>query len=151
MAYIEIGGPLHSIASGNVAVYTEEAFDKGLNKKQHVINLEVSEKILQAVKDIEYDSINDVLVFKNFNGDIVYVLHLDRTGSLVKNIIENNNKLVIKYYNDIPDLEVDVFIKDNYYSKAQIDNLQENVWPIGQEALDELLDELDLNPDNELL
>lgn len=151
MAYIEIGGPLHSIASGNIAVYTNEAFDKTLNKKQNVINLEVSERLLQAVTRIEYDSINDALVFKNYEGDIIYTLQLDRSGGLVKNIIESGGKVIIKYFNDIPDLVLDVFIKDDYYTKAQIDNLQENVWPIEEEVLDELLDELDLNPDNEQL
>lgn len=151
MAYIEIGGPLHSIASGNIVAYTEELFDKNLNKRQSVINLEVSEKILQAVKTIEYDEENDVLNFKNFKGDIVYSLDLSHTGGgggVIKNIIARDGKLIIKYNNDTPDLAVDIFVKENYYSKSEIDDLQENTWPIDQQTLDNLLDELDLNTED---
>lgn len=148
MAYIEIGGPLHSIATGNVSVYTDEVFDRELNERQSLINLEVSERILQAVKTIEYDEEHDVLNFKNFNGDIVYSLDLSNTGGggVIKNIITSGGKLIIKYNDDTPDLALDIFVKENYYTKQEIDDLQETTWPIAQETLDNLLDELDLNP-----
>lgn len=141
MAYIEIGGPLHSIATGNIAVYTDEVFDKTANKKQNAINLDISEKVLQCVKSITYNEETDVLQFKDGNNNIVYSLDLSLTRGNVYDIVNSSGQIVIKYNNGTADLVLDIFDKNNYYTKTEINTLQSTTWVISQNSLDNLLRE----------
>lgn len=121
-------------------IESEEVFDKHFNKKQNTINVELSEKIQQLIKTIECDS-NNNLQFKDGDGNIVYSLDLSLTGGTVNDIISNNEQIIIKYNGEQPDLVLNIFDKNNYYTKEQIDNLQEHSWVISQNSLDNLLRE----------
>lgn len=141
MAYIEIGGPLHSIATGNIVGYTDEVFDKAAGKRQNAINLEISEKVLQCVKSITYNEETDVLQFKDGNNNIVYSLDLSLTGGNVNDIVNSSGQIVIKYNDGTADLVLDIFDKNNYYTKTEINTLQSTTWVISQSSLDNLLRE----------
>ena len=141
MAYIEIGGPLHSIATGNIVAYTDEIQDKTQNKKQSQINIELSERLLQCVKTIVKDENQDILYFKDGENNIIYSLDLSVVGGSVKDITNSNGQITIKYNNGKQDLVLDVFDKSNYYTKTEIDTMQSTTWVISQNSLDALLRE----------
>ena len=141
MAYIEIGGPLHSIATGNIVAYTDEIQDKTQNKKQSQINIELSEKLLQCVKTIVKDENQDILYFKDGENNIIYSLDLSIVGGTVKDITDSNGQITIKYNNGKQDLILDIFNKNSYYTKNEIDTMQANSWVINQNSLDALLRE----------
>lgn len=141
MAYIEIGGPLHSIATGNIVAYTDEIQDRIQNKKQSQINIELSEKLLQCVKTIVKDENQDILYFKDGEGNIIYSLDLSVVGGTVKDITNSNGQITIKYNNGKQDLVLDVFDKNSYYTKTDIDTMQSTTWVISQNSLDALLRE----------
>lgn len=141
MAYIEIGGPLHSIATGNIVAYTDEIQDRIQNKKQSQINIDLSEKLLQCVKTIVKDENQDILYFKDGEGNIIYSLDLSVVGGTVKDITNSNGQITIKYNNGKQDLVLDVFDKNSYYTKTDIDTMQSTTWVISQNSLDALLRE----------
>ena len=141
MAYIEIGGPLHSIATGNIVAYTDEIQDRIQNKKQSQINIELSEKLLQCVKTIVKDENQDILYFKDGENNVIYSLDLSVVGGTVKDITNSSGQITIKYNNGKQDLVLDVFNKNNYYTKNELNSLQENNWVIPQATLENLLEE----------
>ena len=141
MAYIEIGGPLHSIATGNIVAYTDEIQDRIQNKKQSQINIDLSEKLLQCVKTIVKDENQDILYFKEGENNVIYALDLSVVGGTVKDITNSSGQITIKYNNGKQDLVLDVFDKNSYYTKTEIDTMQSTTWVISQNSLDALLRE----------